>query len=311
MLKRILLVALAVLLCLSLLSGCGQKKIQETATEAVVVSQSGNYEFHGTSKGMAWISPVGSDERLLEGSIKVREENSAITITFNGDIMDVVGDPVWVTFTYPVNGTDETFAIHRRKLMDALQCEGVILNTAAGGTGIGAGLLFWNNGTVQTMVLKIQSTHNYSYSPEEGLKIETTPEQEATFGRLWLESYDEAAGVYTIGYDLTVPMPAFLPNPGTFEVTDEQLQAVFGDDAVYTPTEPSASDETASDASAESSASEEEAPDASEEAPASDETAQDASEEAPASDETAQDASDETAQDASEEAPVPEEEAAD
>ena len=300
MLKRILLVALAVLLCLSLLSGCGQKKIQETATEAVVVSQSGNYEFHGTSKGMAWISPVGSDERLLEGSIKVREENSAITITFNGDIMDVVGDPVWVTFTYPVNGTDETFAIHRRKLMDALQCEGVILNTAAGGTGIGAGLLFWNNGTVQTMVLKIQSTHNYSYSPEEGLKIETTPEQEATFGRLWLESYDEAAGVYTIGYDLTVPMPAFLPNPGTFEVTDEQLQAVFGDDAVYTPTEAAASDELAS---AESSASEETASDASAESPASEEEAPDASEEAPASDESIQDAS--------EEAPVPEEEAAD
>ena len=256
MLKRIIAVALAVLLCLSLLVGCGQKKAQEQAGEAVVVSQDGNYEFHGTAKGLAWISPVGSDERLLEGSIKVREENSAITITFNGDIMDVVGDPVWATFTYPVNGTDETFAIHRRKLMDALGCEGVILNTAAGGTGIGAGLLFWNNGTVQTMVLKIQSTHNYSYSPEEGLKIETTPEQEATFGRLWLESYDEAAGVYQVGYDLTVPMPPFLPNPGTFEVTDEQLEAAFGDDAVYTPSAAAGtSGEPAADASGETAAS--------------------------------------------------------
>ena len=75
---------------------------------------------------------------------------------------------------------------------------------------------------------------------------------------------------------------------------DEQLQAAFGDDAVYTPTEPTASDElaasssddpaseeAASDASAESSASEEGAPDTSEEAPASEESAQDASEEAP------------------------------
>ena len=260
MLKRIIAAALAVLLCLSLLAGCGQKKAAEQTSEAVVVSQDGSYEFHGTAKGLAWISPVGSDERLLEGSIKVREENSAITITFNGDIMDVAGDPVWATFTYPVNGTDETFAIHRRKLMDALDCEGVVLNTAAGGTGIGAGLLFWNNGTVQTMVLKIQSTHNYSYSPEEGLKIETTPEQEATFGRLWVESYDAASGVYQVGYDLTVPMPPFLPNPGTFEVTDEQLEAAFGDDAVYTP--PAAADasgEPSQDASAESEAASDEA----------------------------------------------------
>ena len=260
MLKRIIAAALAVLLCLSLLAGCGQKKAAEQTSEAVVVSQDGSYEFHGTAKGLAWISPVGSDERLLEGSIKVREENSAITITFNGDIMDVAGDPVWATFTYPVNGTDETFAIHRRKLMDALECEGVVLNTAAGGTGIGAGLLFWNNGTVQTMVLKIQSTHNYSYSPEEGLKIETTPEQEATFGRLWVESYDAASGVYQVGYDLTVPMPPFLPNPGTFEVTDEQLEAAFGDDAVYTP--PAAADasgEPSADASAESEAASDEA----------------------------------------------------
>ena len=273
MLKRIIAAALAVLLCLSLLAGCGQKKAAEQTSEAVVVSQDGNYEFHGTAKGLAWISPVGSDERLLEGSIKVREENSAITITFNGDIMDVVGDPVWVTFTYPVNGTDETFAIHRRKLMEALDCEGVVLNTAAGGTGFGSGLLFWNNGTVQTMVLKIQSTHNYSYSPEEGLKIETTPEQEATFGRLWLESYDEAAGVYTIGYDLTVNIPPFLPNPGTFEVTDEQLEAAFGDDAVYTP--PAATDASGEPAQADASAEQEAASDetAPDEAAASDETA--------------------------------------
>lgn len=258
MLKRILAAALAVLLCLSLLVGCGQKKAEEVqGGEAVVVSQDGNYEFHGNAKGMAWITPVGSDERLLEGSIKVREENSAVTITFEGDIMDVVEDPVWVAFTYPVNGTDETFAIHRRKLMDALDCTGVVLNTSAGGTGFGSGLLFWNNGTVQTMVLKIQSTHNYSYSLEEGLKIETTPEQLENFGNLWLESYDAATGVYQVGYDLTVPMPPFLPNPGTFEVTDEQLEAAFGEGAVYTPPAPaeegassepaSASDEAASD----------------------------------------------------------------
>ena len=256
-LKRITALALAVLLCLSLLAGCGQKKNAEEAGEAVILSQDGKYEFHGTSKGLAWVTPAGSDEKLLEGSIKVREENSAITITFNGDIMEVVEDPVWVAFTYPVNGTDETFAIHRRKLMDALDCTGVVLNTSAGGTGFGSGLLFWNNGTVQTMVLKIQSTHNYSYSPEEGLQIETTPEQLENFGNLWLESYDPATGIYEVGYDLTVPMPPFLPNPGTFQVTDEQLEAAFGDDAVYTPPAPSAgtdtgaSDEPASDASAE------------------------------------------------------------
>ena len=279
-LKRIAALGLALLLCLSLLAGCGRKKGAEAAEEAVILSQDGNYEFHGTARGLAWITPAGSDEKLLEGSIKVREENSAITITFNGDIMEVTEDPVWVAFTYPVNGTDETFAIHRRQLMDALDCEGVVLNTSAGGTGFGSGLLFWNNGIVQTMVLKIQSTHNYSYSPEEGLKIETTPEQLENFGNLWLESYDPDTGVYEVGYDLTVPMPPFLPNPGTFQVTDEQLQAAFGEGAVYTPPAPSAgtdadaSGEPAADASAEADTDSEEADtasgetgDASDEAP--------------------------------------------
>jgi len=207
----------------------------------------------------------------------------------------VVEDPVWVAFTYPVNGTEETFAIHRRQLLEALDATGVVLNTAAGGTGFASGLLFWNNGTVQTMILKIQSTHNYSYSPEEGLKIETTPEQLDNYGNLWVESYNEAEGIYTIGYDLTVPMPPFMPNPGTFTLTDEQLQAAFGENPVYTPPAPAAgSDEPAGDASGEADTASGETADATGEADAASGEAGDASGEAEAPSDEAGVPSDET-----------------
>lgn len=226
--KRSIALLLVILTLVSLsFAGCAKK--EEKQVEAVFTSEDGKYEFHGTAKGLAWITETGKTEKLVEGSIKVREENSAITVTIDGDIMSMVETPTQVSFTHPVNGSDVTFVLHRGKLMEALNCKGVVLNTAAGSQGFAVGLLFWNDGTVQTMVMKIQSTHNYSYSAAEGLKIETTAEQLEQYGNLWLESYDAAEGTYVVGYDLTVPMPPMLPNPGTFTVTAEQLKDAFGE----------------------------------------------------------------------------------
>lgn len=240
--RRILMWVLSGIMVLSmtaLLGGCGPK--EEPVTQAVVTSTDGGYDFHATDKGLAWISAAGKDEKLLEGSIKVREENSAVTITLEGDIMTVVEEPASISFTWPIDGKDVTFVIQRGELMEDLGFVGVVLNTsakpkneAAGGDPFSAGsmasgLLFWNDGRVQTMLMKIQSTHDYTYSASEGLKINTTAEQEEQYGKLWIESYDETEGVYTLGYDLTVPLPPFLANPGTLTVTDAQLRSAFGE----------------------------------------------------------------------------------
>ncbi len=226
--KSLLYILLSITLIFSsfVFAACGGGGNEEQAKEAVMISTDGKYEFHANAKGRCSIWEVGGSEAVIDGSITVREENSAITIVFDDEILDVKEGATTISFTYSVNGSEVSFDMNRASLFKGMDVDGVVLNTSNGGM---MGFLIWSNGTIQTKILKLQSTHNCSFTKEGGFKIEATEEQIEEFGTLEVQSYDEATGVYTIAYDLKVNLPPFAQNPGTMTINYADLLLAFPD----------------------------------------------------------------------------------
>lgn len=239
-----LMIAVLLAACLSF-AACGDETTE--TSEAVFVSLDEKYDVHMNALGKAWITEHGSDEQLVTGTCKVREENSALTLAFDNEIMDVIDERLSVSFEY-VNdelGIDTSFRLHRGEMLAGLGTPGVVVNTgfddaynpdaASGnagmtatslllsGYGSGAGENGANCGKLEIKILKIQGAYNYTYTKEEGLKFCPTDEQKNTLGTMEVAGLEN--GVYTISYDLKVGLPPFASPQGSTTILQADIES--------------------------------------------------------------------------------------
>lgn len=227
--KAIVAAVLAVLLafsCLAFVAACGDG--EDESAPAMMTSEDGKYDLYMNSLGRAWLTEHGKEDRLIEGNFRVREENSALTLSFNDEVVDVTNYRLSYGFTYSNDeaGIAETsFAIHRGTLMKALGQNGVVLDTqysvqgdtsgGGGGGGFGAVSLLMSTigsgtkegyGKLEIKMLKIQGNWDYKYTKEDGLVIDATDSQKALVGSGAVR-YDEATETYYVTYDIAKAPP--------------------------------------------------------------------------------------------------------
>lgn len=215
-----MLVVMLALSCVVFMTACGEE--EEENAPAVMTSADGKYDLYMNSLGRAWITEKGSEERLVTGNCKVREENSALTLSFEDEIVSVNNYRLTYEFEY-VNeeaGISQTkFSIHRGEMMQALGMTGVVLDTMyddpanpdpnASGGMFGVSLLMSAPGSgsqegygkLEIKILKIQGSWDYKYTKEDGLVIDPTDAQKALVGPGTV-TYDEATETYLIDYDV-------------------------------------------------------------------------------------------------------------
>lgn len=246
----LLIVTLMLTACLSF-AACGG---DDQTTEAVFASLDEKYDVHMNKLGKAWITEHGKDEELISGSCKVREENSALTLSFGNEIVDVIDERLSVSFEYKNTelGINTSFRLHRGKMLAGLDTPGVVVNTgfadaytpndpnAPGGAGGGSGgmgatsLLMSgygsgegengaNCGKLEIKILKIQGAYNYTYTKAEGLKFCPTDSQKNTLGTMEVAGLEN--GVYTISYDLKVNLPPFASPKGSTTIVQADIES--------------------------------------------------------------------------------------
>ena len=220
-LLSVMLVVMLALSCVVFMTACGEE--EEENAPAVMTSEDGKYDLYMNSLGRAWITEHGSEEKLVNGNCKVREENSALTLSFEDEIVSVNNYRLTYEFEYANEeaGVSQTsFSIHRGEMMKALGLTGVVLDTmyddpsnpdpdVSGGGMFGVSLLMSAPGSgsregygkLEIKILKIQGSWDYKYTKEDGLVIDPTDAQKALVGPGTV-TYDEATETYLIDYDV-------------------------------------------------------------------------------------------------------------
>ncbi len=131
------------LACVVAMTACGGDGDGGGGDAACTIkSEDGKYEFKIADNWTCWISEAGSSEKLAEGSFSIREENSAVTIIVNDEILEMDNGDYTYKFTY---GNDElgiedaVFEVVRHQVLSDLDAVGVILITDDIGSGDGEG----------------------------------------------------------------------------------------------------------------------------------------------------------------------------
>lgn len=131
------------LACVVAMTACGGDGDGGGGDAACTIkSEDGKYEFKIADNWTCWISEAGSSEKLAEGSFSIREENSAVTIIVNDEILEMDNGDYTYKFTY---GNDElgiedaVFEVVRHQVLSDLDAVGVILMTDDIGSGDGEG----------------------------------------------------------------------------------------------------------------------------------------------------------------------------
>lgn len=139
--KRCMAVLLA-LACVVAMTACGGGDDGGGDAACTIKSEDGKYEFKIADNWTCWISEAGSSEKLAEGSFSIREENSAVTIIVNDEILEMDNGDYTYKFMY---GNDElgiedaVFEVVRNQVLSDLDAVGVILITNDIGSGDGEG----------------------------------------------------------------------------------------------------------------------------------------------------------------------------
>lgn len=137
--KRYMAVLL-VAICLVGMTACGGDGNGGGGDSAActIKSEDGKYEFMIADNWTCWISETGSSEKLAEGSFSIREENSAVTIILNDEVLEMDNGDYTYKFTYAneeAGITDAVFEEVRGKVLSDLDTVGVILITNDIGSG--------------------------------------------------------------------------------------------------------------------------------------------------------------------------------
>ena len=177
----------ALMLCIGATSGCNKKANAESQTY-VVESVDSKYDLAIESTGTCNIYNHGdSKTSLLEGFVKIREENSAVTLSFGYDLIDVKDAKLHYLFDLDIkdnnnNDIKTSFKIHRGKLMHGLGQHGVVYNETFDDEGnttatkfmmsfsLTPGVLVWDY-KMDLKIIKVQCSWEYSYTIADGLKV--------------------------------------------------------------------------------------------------------------------------------------------
>ena len=183
---KALIATAALMLCVGAVSGCANKGGAKGQTY-VVESVDNKYDLAIESTGTCNIYNHGESKSLLEGFVKIREENSAVTLSFGYDLIDVKDAKLHYLFDLDIkdknnNDIKTSFKIHRGKLMKGLGQHGVVYNETFDDNGestatefmmsfsLTPGVLVWDN-KMDLKIIKVQCSWDYSYSIAEGLKV--------------------------------------------------------------------------------------------------------------------------------------------
>lgn len=230
--KRLICLALSAAAIGGLVS-CGGSSNEKTSGYTCS-SADEKYDLSIGSDGTACIYNHGDTKTALkEGFVKIREENSALTLSFDYDVVDVTETKLHYAFNLDINGASASFKIHRGSLLKGLGQDGVIYNTAYDDEGtdgvgmMGASLLFWNS-KIDVKVLKIQCNWSYTYTLDKGLSVYVNESQAKMSSASAARNAD---GVnWDITYDLfgcTLPPFASGAAKSTLTVEDAALKSAL------------------------------------------------------------------------------------
>lgn len=243
-LKKIACLVIALICCVSIFTACGDKKT-ENDDYAKFESADGKYELALNAKGKSYIAEKGKDEKIITGSCSVREENSALTLVLDDEIIDVTNERYTVSFTVKneTAGIDAFFRLHRGKMLKGLNVNGVILDTgstdptetAAGGEGgdapsrggfsMATSFLVWNSGKIEIKIIKVQANFNFTFDATSGLKFNPTEYQTSTFGTIEVEDFVD--GEYVVHFDINAMLPFGLSGNQKANIKKADLEAAF------------------------------------------------------------------------------------
>lgn len=242
-LKKIVCVVIALICTMSIFTACGGKN-NENGDYAKFESSDGKYELALNSKGKAYIAEKGKDEKIITGSCSVREENSALTLVLDDEIIDVTNERYTISFTVKneTAGIDAFFRLHRGKMLKGLNMNGVILDTGSsdpneasedegsggdtmGGFSMATSFLVWNSGKIEIKIIKVQANFNYTFDATNGLKFNPTDYQTSTFGTIEVEDFVD--GEYVVHFNINAMLPFGLSGDQKANIKKADLEAAF------------------------------------------------------------------------------------
>ena len=243
-LRKVLCIVIAAISCLMMFTACSSSGDKDNGSEAKFESSDGKYELTLDSKGKAYVTEKGKTEKLMSGSCNIREENSALTLVFDGDAVDITNERYTISFTLKneEKGVNAFFRLHRGKMLKGLGVNGVILDTGSEdpenpSTGEGAeegpfgfslatSFLVWNSGKIEIKIIKVQANFNYTFDKTNGLKFDPTDYQTTTFGTIEVESLTDA-GEYVIHFNIKATLPFGLSGDQKANIKKADLEAAL------------------------------------------------------------------------------------
>lgn len=241
-LKKALSLLIAVISCFTLLTACSGGGNDNKATEAKFESSDSKYELTLNDKGKAYVTEKGKTEKIMSGTCNVREENSALTLVFDGEAVEVSNERYTISFTLKdeTKGVNAFFRLHRGKMLKGLGVNGVILDTGANdpenpsqdeapgtamGFSLGTSFLVWNSGKIEIKIIKVQANFNYTFDKTNGLKFTPTEYQTSTFGMIEVESFTD--GEYVIHFNIKARLPFGLSSDQKANIKKADLEAAL------------------------------------------------------------------------------------
>ena len=242
-LKNALCLLIVAISCFTLLTACSPGNGDDNkATEAKFESSDSKYELTLNDKGKAYVTKKGETEKLMSGTCNVREENSALTLVFDGEAVDVKNERYTISFTLKdeTKGINAFFRLHRGKMLKGLGVNGVILDTGsedpenpsqgeapgtAMGFSLGTSFLVWNSGKIEIKIIKVQANFNYTFDKTNGLKFNPTEYQTSTFGTIEVESLTD--GEYVIHFNIKAMLPFGLSGDQKANIKKADLEAAL------------------------------------------------------------------------------------
>lgn len=241
-LKNALCLLIVAISCFTLLTACSSGKGDNKTTEAKFESSDSKYELTLNDKGKAYVTKKGETEKLMSGTCNVREENSALTLVFDGEAVDVKNERYTISFTLKdeTKGINAFFRLHRGKMLKGLGVNGVILDTGsedpenpsqgeapgtAMGFSLGTSFLVWNSGKIEIKIIKVQANFNYTFDKTNGLKLNPTEYQTSTFGTIEVESLTD--GEYVIHFNIKARLPFGLSSDQKANIKKADLEAAL------------------------------------------------------------------------------------
>ncbi len=239
-LKKALCLLIAAISCFTLLTACSGGGDDNKATEAKFESQDSKYELTLNDKGKAYVTEKGKTEKLMSGTCNVREENSALTLVFDGETVEVTNERYTISFTLKdeTKGINAFFRLHRGKMLKGLGVNGVILDTGSddpenpssgaqtqAGFSMGTSFLVWNSGKIEIKIIKVQANFNYTFDKTNGLKFNPTEYQTSTFGTIEVESLTD--GEYVIHFNIKATLPFGMSGDQKANIKKADLEAAL------------------------------------------------------------------------------------